>query len=56
MPIVISRETGAIISKPEYTQDQIDRAWEHVIRVWASANQAALSALAEKNASEPRGE
>lgn len=56
MPIVISRDSGAVISKPEYTQDQIDRAWEHIVRTWAAANQASLAALAKEYASEPRGE
>lgn len=34
MPIVISRDTGKIISRPEYTQDEIDRAWEQIVRAW----------------------
>ena len=32
MPIVIDRHTGEIISKPETTQEQKDRACEIVIR------------------------
>lgn len=54
MPIVISRQTGAI-QAPEYTQEQIDRAWEHVTKVWAEANKAQLQALAQEYASEPCG-
>ncbi len=34
MPIVISRKTGEIISKPNYTQEQIDTLWEIVLRNW----------------------
>ena len=28
MPIIISRKTGQIISMPDYTQEQKDKAWE----------------------------
>ena len=28
MPIVISRETGAVKEAPTYTQEQLDNAWE----------------------------
>lgn len=56
MPIVISRKTGEIISKPDYTQEQIDRAWEHVVKVWAAANADYLAAQAKEYTSEPRGE
>ena len=35
MPIVVSRETGKIISKPELTQADRDWAWEAVVRAFA---------------------
>ena len=35
MPIVVSRATGEIISKPELTQADRDRAWEAVARAFA---------------------
>ena len=35
MPIVVSRQTGEIISKPELTQADLDRAWEAVARSFA---------------------
>lgn len=34
MPIVVSRATGEIISKPELTQADRDRAWEAVVRAF----------------------
>lgn len=55
MPIVISRETGAIISAPVCTPEQTDRAWEAVTKAWAEANKAQLQALAKEYASEPCG-
>ncbi len=35
MPIVVSRATGEIISQPELTQADRDRAWEAVVRAFA---------------------
>lgn len=35
MPIVVSRHTGEILSMPEYTQADYDRAWEAVARAFA---------------------
>lgn len=35
MPIVVSRQTGEIISKPELTQADRDRAWEAVAKAFA---------------------
>lgn len=35
MPIVVSRDTGEIISKPQYSQADYDRAWEAVARAFA---------------------
>lgn len=32
MPIVVSRETGRVISMPAYTQEQIDQAWVLMVR------------------------
>lgn len=54
MPIVISRQTGAI-KAPEYTQEQKDRAWEAITRAWANANKDRLRDLANQYASGPRG-
>lgn len=34
MPIVIDRKTGKTISRPQYTQEQIDRLWEAVINAY----------------------
>ena len=31
MPIIVSRKTGEIISTPEYSQEQKNRAWEIII-------------------------
>lgn len=55
MPIVISRETGAVKDVPTYTQEQLDKAWEQVARAWAAANRDALRRLVDEYASEPRG-
>lgn len=30
MPIVVDRNTGAIISRPEYSQEAYDRAWARI--------------------------
>ena len=35
MPIVVSRATGEIISRPELTQADRDRAWEAVVMAFA---------------------
>ena len=32
MPIVISRATGEVVSAPEYSQAQKDKAWEAIVR------------------------
>lgn len=55
MPITISRQTGSV-SAPEYTPDQIDRAWEAVIKSWANAHRDELKKLADEAASGARGE
>ena len=34
-PIVISRETGKIISAPVITQEQRNKLWEHIVRGYA---------------------
>ena len=31
MPIIVSRKTGEIVSAPEYTQEQKNKAWEIII-------------------------
>lgn len=54
MPIVISRETGSIQPSTPYTPDQIDRAWEAVVRAWAQANQDHLRDLEAEYASDHR--
>lgn len=51
MPIVVSRKTGQIISAPEYTQEQKDRCWEHIIRVWAQLHPDMLLQLTEQQPS-----
>ena len=56
MPIMISRETGAVKEAPTYTQEQLDNAWEQVARAWAAANKDALRRLVDEYASEPCGE
>ena len=43
MPIVISRQTGEILSMPEYTQDDYDRAWEALAKAWAKAHPEELA-------------
>lgn len=35
MPIVVSRSTGEVVSKPQYSQADYDRAWEAVVRAFA---------------------
>ena len=35
MPIVVSRSTGEVVSKPELTQADRDRGWETVVRAFA---------------------
>lgn len=32
MPIIVSRKTGEVISAPEYTQEQKNKAWEYIVR------------------------
>lgn len=65
LPIVVARDTGEIISKPNYTQDDYDRAWAAVARTWAMKHpnelRVDLDAVepvdeAGRNAPEPRGE
>ncbi len=35
MPIVVSRQTGQIISAPELTQEQKDVAWAAIVKAYA---------------------
>lgn len=35
MPIVVSIQTGEIISKPDYTKADYDRAWNVIAKAWA---------------------
>lgn len=48
MPIVVSQQTGKIISKPDYTQDDYDRAWEAVARAWAKKYPDKLCAVSDQ--------
>ena len=48
MPIVISRETGAVKDAYTYTQEQLDKAWEQVARAWAAANKDVLRRLVDE--------
>lgn len=36
MPIVVSRSTGEVVSKPQYSQADYDRAWEAVAKLLQS--------------------
>ena len=56
MPIVISRETGAVKDAYTYAQKQLDKAWEQVAREWAAANKDVLRRLVDEYAPEPCGE
>ena len=38
MPIVISRETGAVKDAYTYTQEQLDKAWEQVSQALSSCS------------------
>ena len=38
MPIVVDRKTGRLISAPEYSQEQIDRALAVVAKAWAQSH------------------
>lgn len=42
MPIVVSIQTGEIISKPDYTQADYNRAWDAIARAWAKKHRAEL--------------
>ena len=44
MPIVISRHTGQILSCPDYTQEDYDRAWEAIAKNWARKHPEELAA------------
>lgn len=55
MPITVSRQSGAV-SVPEYAPDQIDRAWEAIVRNWRDNHPDDLEKLRKECASEPRGE
>ena len=55
MPIVVKLDTGAVTA-PEYTQEQMDRAWVAITKAWANANKDRLRDLANQYASGPRGE
>ena len=44
MPIVVSRHTGEILSMPEYTQEDYDRAWAAIARAWAKKHPEELAA------------
>ena len=50
MPIVVSRETGKIISQPNYTQEQIDLLAEMMLRNWIRDYPEELKRLEVKSA------
>lgn len=49
MPIVISRHTGQILSCPDYTQEDYDRAWEAIAKNWARKHPEELAAAIAKD-------
>lgn len=49
MPIVVSRKTGQILSRPNYTPEQIEKAHEAIVRTWAEANKEYLCNLGDAN-------
>lgn len=49
MPIVVSRHTGQILSCPEYTQEDYDRAWEAIAKNWAKKHPEELAAAIAKD-------
>ena len=55
MPIVVSRETGKIISKPELTQADRDRAWEAVVRAFAKRHPELLFQKPAQNEEQAAG-
>lgn len=52
MPIVVSLSTGEIISKPQYSQADYDRAWEAVAKSFAKRHP---DLLRPDSASNPKG-
>lgn len=55
MPIVVSRETGKIISAPELTQADRDRAWEAVVRAFAKRHPELLVQQPAHNEAQAEG-
>ena len=55
MPIVVSRETGEIISQPELTQADRDRAWEAVVRAFAKRHPELLVQQPAHNEAQAEG-
>ena len=45
MPISVDRHTGEIISKPEITQQQKDKAWEYIVQNWVTNHQGEFRKL-----------
>ncbi len=37
-PIIANRHTGEIVYMPEYTQEEIDRAWEAIAKAFVKQN------------------
>lgn len=49
MPIVISRHTGQILSCPDYTQEDYDRAWDAIAKKWSRKHPEELAAAIAKD-------
>ena len=49
MPIVISRHTGQMLSCPDYTQEDYDRAWDAIAKNWARKHPEELAAAIAKD-------
>lgn len=50
MPIIVSRETGAILNDPGYTQEQKEQAWEIIGKQWIKNNKHILHEMMEREA------
>lgn len=55
MPIVVSRETGKIISAPELTQADRDLGWEAVARAFAKRHPDLLVQQPAQNEAQAAG-
>lgn len=48
MPIKVNRQNGKIVSKPELTQQQKDKAWECILNDWIKRNNDEFVAMIEE--------